>query len=39
VAVDGWLADHVDAPTSLRRLVLEERDHLVRSLRAKDLVH
>jgi aminopeptidase N len=30
-----WLEDNADAPGALRRLVLEERDHLVRSLRAQ----
>ncbi len=32
VAVDGWLADHAHAPPALRRLVVEGRDDLVRSL-------
>ncbi len=35
VAVDRWLADHADAPSALRRLVVEDRDGLVRSLRAQ----
>ncbi len=35
-AVDDWLDGHADDPASLRRLVIEQRDHLVRSLRAQD---
>lgn len=35
VLTDSWLAGHADAPQSLRRIVLEERDHLVRALRAQ----
>lgn len=35
IAVDDWLADHADAPAALRRLVVEERDHLLRGLRAQ----
>ncbi|MEV8025616.1 aminopeptidase N [Microbacterium sp. NPDC080220] len=35
VAVDAWLAAHPDAPGSLRRIVLEERDHLARDLRVR----
>lgn len=32
---DGWLDAHPDAPGALRRLVLEQRDHLARGLRAQ----
>ncbi|MHA7207998.1 aminopeptidase N [Arthrobacter sp. MDT1-65] len=32
---DAWLAGHADAPAALRRIVVEERDHLLRSLRAQ----
>lgn len=32
---DRWLELHADAPQSLRRIVLEERDHLLRALRAQ----
>ncbi|MGO4453665.1 aminopeptidase N [Arthrobacter sp. RAF14] len=35
VRCDAWLADHEDAPRALRRLILEERDKLVRSLKAQ----
>ncbi|MDR6865936.1 aminopeptidase N [Microbacterium resistens] len=31
-AVDAWLAGNEDAPASLRRLVIEQRDHLSRAL-------
>ncbi|MFD6268890.1 aminopeptidase N [Nocardia asteroides] len=34
-AVDTWLADNADAPGALRRLVLEQRDHLARDLRVR----
>ena len=34
-AVTAWLDTHDHAPASLRRLVIEQRDHLVRSLRAQ----
>jgi aminopeptidase N len=34
-AVDAWLAAHADAPGSLRRIVLEQRDHLARDLRVR----
>ncbi|MEV0336497.1 aminopeptidase N [Nocardia sp. NPDC050717] len=33
--VDAWLAEHADAPAALRRLVLEQRDHLARDLRVR----
>ncbi|KQU61151.1 aminopeptidase N [Rhodococcus sp. Leaf278] len=32
---DAWLADHEWAPAALRRLVIEQRDHLARSLRVQ----
>ncbi len=32
---DRWIADHGGASSSLLRLVVEQRDHLVRSLRAQ----
>ncbi|MFD7443480.1 aminopeptidase N [Streptomyces sp. NPDC059909] len=34
-ATDAWLAAHASAPPALRRLVLESRDDLARSLRAQ----
>ncbi|MET7284540.1 aminopeptidase N [Streptomyces sp. NPDC005573] len=34
-AADAWLAEHADAAPALRRLVLEARDDLARSLRAQ----
>jgi aminopeptidase N len=34
-AADAWLVAHKDAPPALRRLVLEARDDLARSLRAQ----
>ena len=34
-AVDGWLAANPDAPAALRRLVVEQRDHLARDLRVR----
>ncbi|MEE2032493.1 aminopeptidase N [Rhodococcus chondri] len=34
-AVDGWLATNTDAPAALRRLVIEQRDHLARDLRVQ----
>ncbi|MFD3704417.1 aminopeptidase N [Nocardia sp. NPDC058658] len=35
--VDRWLAANADAPSALRRLVIEQRDHLARDLRVRDL--
>lgn len=35
VAVDAWLDAHPDAPGSLRRIVIEQRDHLARDLRVR----
>ncbi|OFI38027.1 aminopeptidase N [Arthrobacter sp. SW1] len=32
---DTWLAENPDAPRALRRIILEQRDHLLRSLRAQ----
>ncbi|MBC2587864.1 MULTISPECIES: aminopeptidase N [Rhodococcus] len=32
---DRWLDAHADAPAALRRLVIEQRDHLARDLRAQ----
>ena len=34
-AADSWLAEHEWAPAALRRLVIEQRDHLARSLRVQ----
>ncbi|GAA1804005.1 aminopeptidase N [Nesterenkonia flava] len=31
-----WLDQHDDAPAALRRLIIEEQDHLLRALRAQD---
>jgi aminopeptidase N len=33
--VDGWLAANAEAPAALRRLVIEQRDHLARDLRVR----
>jgi len=33
--VDGWLAQNTDAPAALRRIVVEQRDHLARDLRVR----
>ncbi|MFD3745645.1 aminopeptidase N [Nocardia sp. NPDC058633] len=33
--VDRWLAENTDAPGALRRLVIEQRDHLARDLRVR----
>ncbi|MEV6764098.1 aminopeptidase N [Streptomyces sp. NPDC051105] len=35
-ATDAWLAAHADAPPALRRLVLEAREDLARTLRAQE---
>lgn len=37
LAADSWLDTNADAPRALRRIVLEQRDHLARSLRAQAL--
>ncbi|WP_427017922.1 aminopeptidase N [Pseudarthrobacter sp. P1] len=34
---DEWLAGHADAPAGLRRIVLEQREHLLRALRAQSV--
>lgn len=34
-AVDRWLGAYEDAPGALRRIVLEQRDHLARDLRVR----
>lgn len=34
-AVDAWLVANGDAPSSLRRLVVEQRDHLAREIRVR----
>ncbi|MGW4632053.1 aminopeptidase N [Nocardia sp. NPDC004415] len=34
--VDSWLAANTDAPGALRRLVIEQRDHLARALRVRE---
>lgn len=33
--VDAWLDAHRDAPAALRRIVIEQRDHLARDLRVR----
>ncbi|WP_164233681.1 aminopeptidase N [Microbacterium hydrocarbonoxydans] len=33
--VDAWLEAHEDAPAALRRVVVEQRDHLARDLRVR----
>ena len=33
--VDAWLEENTDAPGALRRLVIEQRDHLARDLRVQ----
>ncbi|MGV0109634.1 aminopeptidase N [Arthrobacter sp. CP30] len=35
VRTDDWLAANAEAPAALRRIVVEERDHLLRALRAQ----
>ncbi|SDL19903.1 aminopeptidase N [Arthrobacter sp. ok362] len=37
VRTDHWLAAHPDAPRALRRIIIEQRSHLHRSLRAQAL--
>ncbi|WP_194764145.1 aminopeptidase N [Microbacterium sp. UFMG61] len=34
--VDAWLADNASAPAALRRIVVEQRDHLARDLRVRE---
>jgi aminopeptidase N len=36
--VDAWLAANPHAPNALRRLVIEQRDHLARDLRVRAAV-
>lgn len=33
--VDAWIAGHDEAPAALRRIVIEQRDHLARDLRVR----
>lgn len=35
VMAGEWLATHRDAPAALRRIIIEQQDHLVRALRAQ----
>jgi len=35
VRTDRWLTEHADAPRALRRIVIEQRSHLLRSLTAQ----
>lgn len=35
VQVRNWLAEHPEAPAALRRIIVEEQDHLMRTLRAQ----
>jgi aminopeptidase N len=35
VRTDAWLDNHAGAPAALRRIVIEQRDHLLRALRAQ----
>ena len=37
VRTDHWLAAHPDAPRALRRIIIEQRSHLHRSLKAQSL--
>ena len=39
VRTDPWLAAHPDAPRALRRIIIEQRSQLHRSLRAQALTH
>jgi aminopeptidase N len=34
---DHWLSEHADAPRALRRIIIEQRSHLHRSLAAQAL--
>jgi len=36
--VDWWLAENPEAPAALRRLVVEQRDHLARELRVRGVL-
>ncbi|XAS69193.1 aminopeptidase N [Micrococcaceae bacterium Sec5.7] len=35
VRTDSWLEEHADAPRALRRIIIEQRSHLDRALRAQ----
>jgi aminopeptidase N len=35
VRTDNWLAEHADAPRALRRIIIEQRSHLLRALTAQ----
>ncbi|MCU1555664.1 MAG: pepN, partial [Arthrobacter sp.] len=35
VRTDNWLAEHTDAPRALRRIIIEQRSHLLRALTAQ----
>ena len=35
VRTRGWLEEHIDAPSALRRIIVEELDHLLRRLTAQ----
>jgi aminopeptidase N len=35
VRTDNWLAEHTDAPPALRRIIIEQRSHLLRALTAQ----
>ena len=37
IRTDNWLAEHPDAPRALRRIVIEQRSHLLRALTAQAL--
>ncbi|MDR7080749.1 aminopeptidase N [Arthrobacter ginsengisoli] len=37
VRTDNWLAEHPDAPRALRRIIIEQRSHLLRALTAQAL--
>ncbi|QCB97701.1 aminopeptidase N [Arthrobacter sp. PAMC25564] len=37
VRTDNWLTGHPDAPRALRRIVIEQRSHLLRALKAQAL--
>ncbi|MCU1522946.1 MAG: pepN [Arthrobacter sp.] len=37
IRTDNWLAEHTDAPRALRRIVIEQRSHLLRALTAQAL--
>ncbi|MDN5823013.1 MAG: aminopeptidase N [Micrococcaceae bacterium] len=37
-SADAWLADHAEAPRALRRIIIEQRDQLVRTLHGQAAV-